>query len=226
MSEPMTTSFSFAKRSKTFDRHIEQSIPGYGALIETSLGLSRRFVQDGTTVVDIGCSTGSLISQIETQCYGSRFDVRYVGLDIEPRFRRHWVKSEIEYRVADARTFDFNDTSLACSMFTLQFIRPPEKRDLLRRIHDGLVEGGALLIAEKILASTARLQDAMTFPYYDFKIEQGFRSKEILDKERSLRGQMTLWSRKELENELQLAGFREIEAIWEHFPFVALIALK
>jgi tRNA (cmo5U34)-methyltransferase len=222
----MTSSFSFAKRSKNFGRHIEQSIPGYGSLIETSIRLSRRFVQDKTSVIDIGCSTGSLICQIETECYGSRSDVRYVGLDIEPHFRQHWTKSEIDFRVADARTFDFNNTSLACSMFTLQFIRPPEKRDLLCRIHGGLVEGGALLIAEKILASTARLQDAMTFPYYDFKIEQGFRSKEILDKERSLRGQMTLWSRKELETELELAGFREIEAIWERFPFVALVALK
>lgn len=222
----MTTNFSFAKRSKTFGRHIERSIPGYGALIEASVGLSRRFVQDGTLVVDIGCSAGSLISQIETECHASRTSVRYIGIDSEPKFSQHWTKTEVEFQVGDARTFDFSNTSLAFSLFTLQFIRPPEKRNVLRRIHNGLVEGGAFLIAEKILASTARLQDAMTFPYYDFKIEQGFKPKEILDKERSLRGQMTLWSRRELENELVLAGFREIEAIWERFPFVALVALK
>jgi hypothetical protein len=60
------------------------------------------------------------------------------------------------------------------------------------------VPGGALMIAEKILATTARFQDALTFPDYDFKQEQGFSAAEILEKERQLRGQMTLGTAKEI----------------------------
>ena len=41
-----------------------------------------------------------------------------------------------------------------------------------------------MIIAEKVFASTARLQDALTFPYYDFKLVNGFTAQDILDKER------------------------------------------
>jgi tRNA (cmo5U34)-methyltransferase len=82
------------------------------------------------------------------------------------------------------------------------------------------------MIAEKVLASSARLQDALTFPYYDYKLERGFSAAEILDKERNLRGQMTLWTASELGQALRCAGFREIEPMWACFPFVGLLAIK
>ncbi len=97
---------------------------------------------------------------------------------------------------------------------------------LLQRIYDGLVEGGALIIAEKTLADTARLQDALAFPYYDIKLEQGFSEKELLDKERSLRGLMNLWTEAELKQALRQVGFREIEPIWRNFAFIGILALK
>ena len=97
---------------------------------------------------------------------------------------------------------------------------------LLRRIYEGLVEGGALIIAEKTVAETGRIQDAITFPYYDFKIKMGFSEKDILDKERALRGQMTLWTETELKRALRQVGFREIESIWRNYMFVGHLALK
>jgi tRNA (cmo5U34)-methyltransferase len=101
-----------------------------------------------------------------------------------------------------------------------------DKLPLLSRIYAGLVEGGALIIAEKTLAETARLQDALTFPYYDYKLERGFTSEHILDKERSLRGQMTLWTEAELKAALSHVGFCEVEPIWRNLMFVGLLALK
>ena len=112
------------------------------------------------------------------------------------------------------------------SHFTIQFIRPQDKLPLLQRIYDGMVEGGAMIIAEKTLAVSARLQDALAFPYYDYKLEQGFSEKDLLDKERSLRGKMTLWTEAELKSALRKVGFREIEPIWRNFAFVGLLALK
>jgi tRNA (cmo5U34)-methyltransferase len=222
--------FSFADYASEFVDHIGASIPSYAHLIEKCVGLSRRFVQNNTNVVDIGCSTGSMLTSIMKECRRSRKGVTYLGIDIEPGFSAHWKRNEtrdLRFQVCDARTFQgLHNISLACSMFALQFIPPPDKLSLLRRVYDGLVVGGSLLISEKVLASTPRLQDALTFPYYDYKISRRFKPKEILDKERTLRGQMTLWTRKELEANIRDAGFREIELIWDSFPFIALIALK
>ena len=222
--------FSFQDHAKEFDAHISRSIRGYQDLVRTCAELSRRFVQSGTTVIDVGCSTGHLLASTQGHNQTARPDVNYLGLDCVQDFRVHWDRLEeanVKFEVCDARSYlGFKNLSLAFSLFTIQFIRPPDKMPLLQRIYDGMVEGGALIIAEKTFAVSARLQDALAFPYYDYKLEQGFSEKDLLDKERSLRGQMTLWTEAELKQKLRQVGFREIEPIWRNFAFVGLLALK
>jgi tRNA (cmo5U34)-methyltransferase len=222
--------FSFQDHAKDFDDHISRSIPGYRELVRTCVRLSRRFVQPGTTVVDVGCSTGHLLASIQESNKVARPDVNYVGLDCVPNFSDHWGRLEndnVRFEVCDARSYlGFKNVSLAYSLLTIQFVRAADKMSLLQRIHDGLVDGGALIIAEKTLADTARGQDALAFPYYDYKLEQGFSEKDLLDKERSLRGLMTLWTEAELKQALRQVGFREIEPIWRNFTFIGILALK
>ena len=53
--------FTFATEKEGFDNHIEKSIRGYRDLWTDILKLSEYFVEDGTVVIDIGCSTGRLL---------------------------------------------------------------------------------------------------------------------------------------------------------------------
>lgn len=221
--------FSFAQQAPDFNAHIGDSIPCYSHLIEKCVSVSRRFVQSHSNVLDLGCSTGHLIRAIRSQNKVSRLGVNYIGLDIEPNFSEHWRQigaKDVRFECCDARTWDgFHNLSLVCSLFTVQFVRPADKLALLGRIYDGLLPGGALIISEKILASSSRIQDALTFPFYDDKLRH-FTPKQILDKERQLRGQMTLWTEQELRSHLDGVGFREVEQIWGNFPFAGFLALK
>jgi tRNA (cmo5U34)-methyltransferase len=94
-------------------------------------------------------------------------------------------------------------------------------------VYDGLNEGGALIIAEKVLAKSAKFQDMLTFPFYDHKL-LSFSAEAILDKERSLRGKMTVVDEVRLEQMLCEAGFEAgaIQRIWQSYLFIALIAIK
>jgi tRNA (cmo5U34)-methyltransferase len=222
--------FSFQDHAKDFDDHIRASIPGLDLLRSTCVRLSRRFVQTGTNVMDVGCSTGRLLATVREYNQSARPDVSYIGLDCVPDFKVHWdrlVNENVRFEVCDARSYQgFENVSVAFSIFMVQFIRTKDKLPLLQRVYDGLVEGGALLIAEKTLAETARLQDALVPPYYDSKVEIGFSQKEILDKASALYGSMTLWSEAELREKLGQAGFREMTPFWRSFQFVGLLALK
>jgi tRNA (cmo5U34)-methyltransferase len=226
-----TKDFSFARHAAKFRSHISSSIPGYKTgLIPACVSLSRRFVQRGTTVLDIGCSTGHTLASIRRANQATRPDVNYVGIDIEPSFREHWNRlkaSNLRFEEADARVYPgYDSLSVVMSKFTLQFIPENGKMSVLRRIYNGLLDGGALIIAEKTYAETSRVQDAMTFPYYDHKLKNGFSEKDILDKERQLRGQMTLWTEQELRSALRRAGFEDIQPIWRSHMFVGYLALK
>ena len=224
-------SFSFAAHAPSFDRHISDSIPGLCDLRAACISLSRRYVQDDTTVVDVGCSEGTVLKAIRDANDEMTMSTSYVGIDVEPKFREHWARharQNLRFHVRDARTFDgFENMSLAVSLFTLQFVPDRDKMSVLKRIHEGLAEGGALVIAEKILASSARLQDVLTFEYYDHKL-RNFSAEEILNKERGLRRQMHLWTDLELMDALCLAGFSadQIQRIWLQHPFVGLVAVK
>lgn len=221
--------FPFRKIALTFRKHIEASIPSYTSqLIPDCVRQSVRFVQPGTNVYDVGCSTGHLLARVRRANNKARAGVRYIGIDREPDFGMHWNKhtrENLSYEVCDALAYEFKGASLSFSLFTLQFIPPKDKLSLIKRMSDGLLEGGALIIAEKTLAETARLQEVMHSGYYEFKRSR-FTPEEILEKERSLRGFMTLWTEAELRAALNEVGFREMNSIWRASSFVAYLALK
>jgi tRNA (cmo5U34)-methyltransferase len=220
--------FSFAEIAGIFDQHIAPSIPGYERLRDDlCIGLSRYFVQSGTTVVDVGCTTGTLLCSVREANQVARPSVRYVGIDVERAYGEHWRQRrthDLQFRVCDARSFTFENVSLACSIFTLQFIPERDRAGLLRRIYAGLNEGGALIIAEKVHASSAYFEKILTFTHYDYKL-RSFSAEKILDKERSLRGYMISWDEAGWEKALRGVGF-QVQRFWQDGPFVAWLAVK
>lgn len=221
--------FSFGERAEAFDAHIRASIPGYKELTEYTVDRSLDHVQRGTTVVDIGCSTGRTLAEVRRVNQVARPNVDYLGIDIEPRFRRRWERyqfANLRFEVADVLSYEFTEISFACCLMTMQFLAPRHKMQLLKRIRGSLIDGGALVIAEKTLAETPREEARRIAAYADYKRRMGFSADEILDKQRSLRGQMTTMTESELRSALCEAGFREIEPFWRNLMFTAFVVQK
>ena len=63
----MTGKFTFATREEGFDNHIDTSIRGYNDLWQDVVDISQYFVENGTSVVDIGCSTGKMLKSMIAQ---------------------------------------------------------------------------------------------------------------------------------------------------------------
>ena len=226
MAEP----FKFAAHAATFDQHIGDSIPALDFLRDGIANLSRRFVQPQTSVIDMGCSAGTILRAVRDANQAEIPAVEYLGIDVEPLFEKHWATDKVEnlrFHVGDVRQQHFQNTSLTISTFTLQFIPESDRLSLLKRVYDGLVEGGALIIAEKVLAESARFQDIFAFDYYDFK-RRVFSAEEILNKEHGLRRQMHLWSKSQLVETLQQAGFQagDMDSFWQSYLFVGFVAIK
>jgi tRNA (cmo5U34)-methyltransferase len=223
--------FSFADHAPNFDGHIRASIRGLDDLRDEVVNVSRYHVQSGTFVVDIGCSEGTVLRSVRDANRATRPGVRYLGIDVEPSFEPHWRRrtaDDLEFRFADARSHRFEDASLVISLFTLQFIPARDRVPLLRRVHDGLVDGGALIIAEKVLAGSARFQEILMINYYNHKLH-AFSAGEILKKALDLRGMMDPWEETRLLDALRSAGFGpdDVQHLWrQHGLFGAWLARK
>jgi len=223
------TKFTFATENEGFDNHIDKSIRGYSHLWGDILTLSKYFIEDYTQVVDIGCSTGKLLKGMMEQNNEHIPNAQYTGIEIEDDFYGDYNFDEnkyeqLSYYRGDVRDYDFQNCSLVTSIFTLQFMSPKDRQDTINKIHSGLNTGGAFIFSEKTFSCNPRIQDMMTFTFYDYK-RKNFSDKEILDKEVQLRHMMKLNSKTELYKMLDTAGF-EVHNFWQNFNFMGAIALK
>lgn len=225
------TDFSFAKYADDFDQHIASSIRGYDNLRDDCVALSQYFIQKDSKVLDIGCSSGEFLRSVRDSNQKRFASVKYVGLDVESEFKDQWYARRarnLAFKRGDARTFDvYGNLSLVFSLFTLQFLPEKDRLPLVTRIYEGLNEGGAFILSEKVHAKNAKIQEMLTFTYYDFK-RRAFSPQEILNKERSIRSQMHLWSEYKIFEMLRAAGFvaSNMQLFWRNHLFIGILAWK
>jgi len=223
------TKFTFATSKEGFDNHIDKSVRGYSHLWGDILSLSKYFVEDYTQVVDLGCSTGKLLKAMIEQNQEHIPHAQYTGIEIEDDFYGDYNMDEEKYQQlsyyrSDVRDFNFQNCSLVTSIFTLQFMSPKDRQEIINRVYSGLNTGGAFIFSEKTFSCNPRIQDMMTFTFYDYK-RQNFTDKEILDKEVQLRHMMKPNTKTELYDMFTNAGF-EVHNFWQNFNFIGAIALK
>jgi len=223
--------FSFAKFAPDFDRHITDSIRGYDQLREDCVRFSQYFIQPGSTVLDIGCSSGELLRGIRDYNQIGSKNVSYIGLDVENNFRTQWAErraTNVKFKKQDVFRYDgFQNLSVVYSLFTLQFLPEKDRLSLVKKIFDGLLPGGAFIFSEKILAKNAKFQDMLHMTYYDHK-RKAFTERAILEKEASIRNQMHLWSEFKLFEMLRSAGFSSsyTQLFWRNHLFIGIVAMK
>ena len=224
--------FTFAHREEGFDEHIEKSIRGYSNLLEDVISLSRYFVEDGTSIVDIGCSTGKLTKAMIEYNQDHCSDGNYIGIEIAEGFFKdleNRAKELEEYKVDfildDIRNCDFENCSLVTSIFTLQFMPKKDRLNVMKNIYKGLNDGGAFIFAEKTMCQNALVQDMITFNYYDYK-RKSFDTEDIMDKERTLRHMMKPNTWKEIEEMILKAGFSVVQPFWRNHAFVGALGVK
>ena len=163
-------------------------------------------------------------------------DATYVGIEIAKGFYDNLDKrlkdlnkneswAQVEFIKDDVRDYKFDNCSLVTSIFTLQFMPKKDRRQVIKNIYNGLNNGGAFIFAEKIYTENAFIQDMLTFNYYDFKREK-FDTKDIMDKEITLRHMLKPNTWTEINSMLTIAGFKSIQVFWQNFLFLGAIAIK
>ena len=224
------TKFTFATAEEGFDSHIDQSVRGYSNLWTDVLKFSEYFVEDGTCVVDIGCSTGKLLKAMKEQ--NDKFAPKcfYKGIEIEEDFFPELIdEDQLKFWKGDVRSFEWvtgaTNCSLVTSIFSLQFMPKTNRQQIIDRIYEALVKGGAFIFSEKIFSIDSQLQEMMQFCYYDYK-RQFYSAEELLDKEVNLRHMMKPLTYSELIEMVEKAGFESVQPFWQNFNFVGIIAIK
>ena len=130
-----------------FELHIARSIPHYLDWQNLICRLSDYFITGETVVYDIGTATGALARRLgEFQSH--RDGVRIVGIDpvasMIEKARSKTDDKRIEYVCEDIRAFQLEKSSLITSYYTMQFIHPNYRQDVINKIYESLLWGWRL----------------------------------------------------------------------------------
>ena len=217
-----------------FDDMLERSVPFYVEQQAMIGELARRYWQPGTIVLDLGCSTGTTLLSL---C-SSLPDARATGIDnsapmldrARSALERAGLDERIELIEADLEggvgELGLEPASVVTICWTLQFLDPDRRDALLRDVHDLLVPGGILALAEKVVPDDGSIGDLYTDLYYEFKSRNGYSQTEIAQKRAALDGvlvPLTIDGNLEL---LRRAGFESPSTFFQWYPFAAFVAVK
>jgi len=228
--KPIEKQFEFdAEIAAVFDDMLKRSVPFY----EEAMALTKRFalayLKPQGRLYDLGCSTASTLLDIERDL---PHEAELIGIDnarsmLEQARRKLRVyDSKIVLEEGDILTFDYRTASVFISNYTLQFIRPPVRETLIRKLCDALELGGAFIFSEKVVTEEKRLNKLMIDGYYDFKKAQGYSEYEIMQKREALENVLIPYTEAENQAMVKRCGFTHCETVFRWMNFATFIAIK
>lgn len=212
------------KVAQQFDTHVRQSVHMYDEFHKSIINMSKFFIEDNTNILDVGTSTGELLSKFP---YNNKCD--YIGIDTELAMinqAKTKIEHHIKLEVGDILNYDIENCSIITMMLVLQFIKPKDKQKALDNIYKSLNKGGVLFFVDKIKTSIPEIHDIYNDLYYDFKIENNLTYEEILEKNKSLRGVQKTITLEENLKIIKNAGFTDVDIFMKYNNFVGIIAIK
>lgn len=226
--------------AKTFHQHIAKSVPCYQQTQDLAVQLSDWFVGGESPIVyDIGCATGTTLSLlIKRHC---KKNIHFVGIDDSSGMlaqARSNLNNEIDGLNFNNNKFLFDlhcedalrhvyreNISLIYSLYTLQFIQPELRLNLVQRLYSHLHRRGALIFVDKVVENTSVIADIYKEIHWTLKA-QSFEVSQIMAKAESLRGRLIPFTIQENMEMLQKAGFDSISIFFKWANWIGILAIK
>ncbi|MBN2768371.1 MAG: carboxy-S-adenosyl-L-methionine synthase CmoA [Campylobacterales bacterium] len=216
--------------ASVFDDMLVRSIPFYDEVRALIIALILKDEVDGKNVLDLGSSTAKflldLYSSMSTKMNLCGIDNSKAMLE-QAKIKIRAYKAEIELKYGDIITYKYPfGQDFIIANYTLQFIRPLQRGDLVKKIYNSLNNGGYFIFSEKIIFKDKKLDRAMIDIYYDHKKARGYSDYEISKKREALENVLIPYTISENIAMCKEAGFDDVETIFQWSNFATLVARK
>jgi len=215
-----------------FPDMIKRSVPGYSTIVHMVGQIAERYAQSGSRCYDLGCSLGA--STLAMRHRIQAVDVNIYAVDNSSDMIRRCQQ------VLDADSHDLpvtlicqdleetmiRNASVVVMNFTLQFIRPALRNELVSRIYKGMRPGGVFILSEKLSFEDLHHKQLMTDLHHYFKKTNGYSDLEISQKRNAIENVLIPETLETHKQRLSQAGFTGTELWFQCFNFASLLAFK
>lgn len=215
--------------ASVFDDMLDRSVPFYKEMQRLSIVFANNFLENGSKVYDLGCSTGTTLIELSKNCNKT---LNLIGIDnSEAMLERASKKAkafgvDIEFICSDIFDVNLKGAKSVFSNYTLQFIRPLQREKLIKKIYDSLEDGGIFIFSEKLVSQNSILNKQFIDEYYSFKKTQGYSEFEISQKREALENVLIPYTEDENNKMIKDAGFSHCEMVFKWVNFATFIAIK
>jgi tRNA (cmo5U34)-methyltransferase len=228
--KPIEKKFEFDEAvASVFDDMLSRSVPFYDEVRRLIISLILSEQKEGKKVLDLGSSTAKFLLDLH-----SKMDTKMVlkGLDNSPamleraRQKCQAFGADIVLELADMLTYPYHHEDIIVANYTLQFIRPMQRLELVKKIHNGLNENGMFIFSEKVVFEDKKLDKQMIDIYYAYKKAQGYSEYEIAQKREALENVLIPFTIEENIRMCKDAGFGQVDTVFQWANFVTFVAKK
>ena len=218
--------------ARVFPDMIRRSVPGYTTIIPMIEVITEQYARPGSHCYDLGCSLGASTLAMR-HGIGDR-DCTLTGVDNSAAMIErceHYIALDDHPLPVSLRCEDILDTaienaSVTTLNFTLQFVDPDRRAELMARIANATLPGGVLILSEKIRFESDTEQSTQTQLHHEFKRANGYSDLEISQKRSALEQVLIPETLTEHRERLINAGFSEVMVWYQCFNFVSMLAIK
>lgn len=218
--------------ANVFPDMVQRSIPGYSSIINLIGLLSARVAQPDTQLYDLGCSLGAvtLSMQNNVRAKGCKIIAVDNSTAMLERCRQNLnsqpLSLPVELLAADIRNISIENGSMVVLNFTLQFVPPEDRQQIINRIYQGLQPGGVLVLSEKFRFADQAWNSLLVDIHHDFKKINGYSELQINQKRTMLENVMHTDTLEIHLQRLQQAGFIQSTLWFQCLNFGSLLAIK
>ncbi len=215
--------------ASVFDDMLDRSVPFYKEMQRLSIVFANNFLENGSKVYDLGCSTGTTLIELSKSCNKT---LNLIGIDSSEAMLELASKKakafgvDIDFICSDIFDVNLKGAKVIFSNYTLQFIRPLQREKLIKKIYDSLEDGGIFIFSEKLVSQNSILNKQFIDEYYSFKKTQGYSEFEISQKREALENVLIPYTEDENNKMIKDAGFSHCELVFKWVNFATFIAIK
>ncbi len=218
--------------ANVFPDMIRRSVPGYENII-TMIGLfAEHYVQSNSRCYDLGCSLGA--ATLALQHHIHKDNVSIIAVDnsesmierCRMNIEKDISKTFVQLVCDDIQNITIEKASMVILNFTLQFLEPDTRMELLQNIYNGMNKGGVLILSEKITFSDKTTRDTNIQLHEAFKKANGYTDLEISQKRSALENTLIPDTIETHQQRLSDTGFSTINTWFQCFNFASILAIK
>lgn len=229
-SQKISKKFEFDEAvASVFDDMLSRSVPFYDEVRKLVIQLILKEQKEGLKILDLGSSTAKFLldlhAKMDVKMHLKGLDNSQAMLDRAEQ-KCQAFGAQIDLELADMLDYVYAEEDVIVANYTLQFIRPMQRLELVKGLFEGLNENGMFIFSEKVVFEDKVLDKEMIDIYYDYKKEQGYSAYEIAQKREALENVLIPFTIKENIQMCKDAGFTKIETVFQWANFVTFVVKK